>query len=158
MTLEEANWRLSTMPGWAIGIRDRGFIREGMPADIVVYDLEKLAVKPMEAVHDLPEGDWRRVQKATGYRYTIVNGEVTLRTAFAPEPCPANPCAATTRSPANIRLNWRQLTEIGRRDSPGAHFLKARHVIPAPPPLEPRRFDARVLAVAILQRAESSNA
>jgi len=78
MTLEEAHWRLSTMPGWAIGIRDRGFIREGMPADIVVYDLEKLAVKPMETVHDLPDGDWRRVQKANGYRYTIVNGEVTF--------------------------------------------------------------------------------
>ena len=78
MTLEEAHWRLSTMVGWAIGIRDRGFLREGMPADIVVYDLEKLAVKPMETVHDLPDGDWRRVQKANGYRYTIVNGEVTF--------------------------------------------------------------------------------
>ena len=78
MTLEEAHWRLSTMVGWAIGIRDRGFIREGMPADIVVYDLEKLAVKPMETVHDLPDGDWRRVQKANGYRYTIVNGQVTF--------------------------------------------------------------------------------
>jgi N-acyl-D-amino-acid deacylase len=78
MTLEEAHWRLSTQVGWAIGIRDRGFIREGMPADIVVYDLEKLAVKPMETLHDLPDGDWRRVQKATGYRYTIVNGEVTF--------------------------------------------------------------------------------
>jgi len=78
MTLEEAHWRLSTQVGWAIGIRDRGFIREGMPADIVVYDLEKLTVKPMETVHDLPDGDWRRVQKATGYRYTIVNGEVTF--------------------------------------------------------------------------------
>ena len=78
MTLEEAHWRLSTMVGWAIGIRDRGFIREGMPADIVVYDLEKLAVKPMETVHDLPDGDWRRVQRANGYRYTIVNGEVTF--------------------------------------------------------------------------------
>ena len=78
MTLEEAHWRLSTQVGWAIGIRDRGFIREGMPADIVVYDLEKLTVKPMETVHDLPDGDWRRVQKANGYRYTIVNGQVTF--------------------------------------------------------------------------------
>ena len=42
------------------------------------YDLEKLAVRPMETVHDLPDGDWRRVQKADGYRYTIVNGEVTF--------------------------------------------------------------------------------
>jgi N-acyl-D-aspartate/D-glutamate deacylase len=78
MTLEEAHWRLSTMIGWAIGIRDRGWLREGMPADIVVYDFDKLAVRPMETVHDLPDGDWRRVQKADGYRFIIVNGQVTF--------------------------------------------------------------------------------
>ena len=78
MTLEEAHWRLSAMLGWAIGIRDRGWLREGMPADIVVYDLEKLAVRPMETLQDLPDGDWRRVQKADGYNYLIVNGQVTF--------------------------------------------------------------------------------
>jgi N-acyl-D-aspartate/D-glutamate deacylase len=78
MSLEEAHWRLSTMLGWAIGIRDRGWLREGMPADIVVYDVEKLWVRPIETVRDLPDGDWRRVQKADGYRYTIVNGQVTF--------------------------------------------------------------------------------
>ena len=78
MTLEEAHWRLSAMLGWAIGIRDRGWLREGMPADIVVYELEKLAVRPLETVQDLPDGDWRRVQKADGYDYLIVNGQVTF--------------------------------------------------------------------------------
>ena len=33
---------------------------------------------PNEVVHDLPGGDWRRVQKAEGYRWTLVNGQVTL--------------------------------------------------------------------------------
>jgi N-acyl-D-amino-acid deacylase len=78
MSLEEAHWRLSTMIGWAIGIRDRGWLREGMPADIVVYDQEKLSVKPTERLYDLPDGDWRRVQKAEGYRYTLINGEITF--------------------------------------------------------------------------------
>jgi N-acyl-D-aspartate/D-glutamate deacylase len=78
MTLEEAHWRLSAMLGWAIGIRDRGWLREGMPADIVVYELEKLAVRPMETIQDLPDGDWRRVQKADGYNYLIVNGQITF--------------------------------------------------------------------------------
>lgn len=78
MTLEEAHWRLSAMLGWAIGIRDRGWLREGMPADIVVYELDKLAVRPMETIQDLPDGDWRRVQKADGYNYLIVNGQVTF--------------------------------------------------------------------------------
>ncbi len=78
MSLEEAHWRLSTMLGWAIGIRDRGWLREGMPADIVIYDLQKLQVLPMETVYDLPNNDWRRVQKAEGYHFTIVNGVVTF--------------------------------------------------------------------------------
>lgn len=78
MSLEEAHWRLSTMLGWAIGIRDRGWLREGMPADIIVYDLEKLQVLPTEIVTDLPNNDWRRVQKADGYNYTIVNGGITF--------------------------------------------------------------------------------
>jgi hypothetical protein len=78
MSLEEAHWRMSTMVGWAIGIRDRGYLREGMPADIVVYDLEKLALRPTEKVTDLPDGDWRRVQRADGYRHIIVNGQITF--------------------------------------------------------------------------------
>ena len=51
---------------------------KALPADIVVYDLENLRMKPMETVYDLPDGDWRRVQKADGYRYTIVNGQITF--------------------------------------------------------------------------------
>jgi len=78
MSLEEAHWRLSTMLGWAIGIRDRGWLREGMPADIVIYDLQKLRVLPMETVYDLPDKDWRRIQKADGYHFTIVNGVITF--------------------------------------------------------------------------------
>lgn len=78
MSLEEAHWRLLTMVGWAIGIRDRGWLREGMAAYLVIYDLEKLKVRPMETVHDLPDGDWRRVQKADGYPYMIVNGQITF--------------------------------------------------------------------------------
>jgi len=78
MSLEEAHWRLSSMIGWAIGIRDRGWLREGMPADIVVYDLEKLNLRPTETVHDLPDGDWRRVRRADGYRHIVVNGQVTF--------------------------------------------------------------------------------
>lgn len=66
------------MVGWAIGIRDRGWLREGMAADIVVYYLDNLKVKPMETARDLPDGDWRRVQKAEGYRYVIVNGQITF--------------------------------------------------------------------------------
>src|SRR5579872_205817 len=78
MSLEAAHWRLSTQPALCAGFRNRGMLREGMPADIVIYDLEKLAVKPMEIAHDFPGGEWRRIKRAEGYRKILVNGEVTL--------------------------------------------------------------------------------
>ena len=34
---------------------------------------------PDEIVHDLPGGEWRRIQRAEGYKYILVNGEITMR-------------------------------------------------------------------------------
>jgi N-acyl-D-aspartate/D-glutamate deacylase len=78
LPLEEAHFRLSGLPAWAANFKDRGTLREGMAADIVVYDLEKLAIGPTEIAHDVPAGEWRRVQKAEGYRWIMVNGQVTF--------------------------------------------------------------------------------
>jgi N-acyl-D-amino-acid deacylase len=78
MSLEAAHWRLSTQPALCAGFKNRGTLREGTPADIIIYDLEKLAVRPMEIAHDFPGGEWRRVKRAEGYRKILVNGEVTL--------------------------------------------------------------------------------
>jgi N-acyl-D-aspartate/D-glutamate deacylase len=81
ITLEEAHWHLSYLPAQAAGFFDRGFLREGAPADIVVYDLENLKRTPefeFEIAHDFPAGEWRRVQRAEGYRWIIVNGEITF--------------------------------------------------------------------------------
>ena len=44
-----------------------------------MYDPENLKILPMEVVHDLPGGEWRRIQKASGYRNVIVNGEITIQ-------------------------------------------------------------------------------
>ena len=78
LSLEEAHWRLSTLPSLCAGFRDRGTLREGAPADIVVYDYEGLRIRPLEIAKDFPGNEWRRVQKADGYRYIFVNGEMTL--------------------------------------------------------------------------------
>ena len=46
-----------------------------------MYDLENLKIVPEgghEVVQDYPAGEWRRVQKAEGYRWILVNGEVTF--------------------------------------------------------------------------------
>ena len=78
ITLEDAHYKLSYLPAHFGGFRDRGALREGAPADVVIYDLEKLEVLPSEVAEDLPGGEWRRIQKAKGYRYTMVNGEITF--------------------------------------------------------------------------------
>jgi N-acyl-D-amino-acid deacylase len=53
-------------------------LRPGYAADIVVYDHDKLKLMPEEIAHDMPAGEWRRVRRADGYRYILVNGEVTF--------------------------------------------------------------------------------
>jgi N-acyl-D-amino-acid deacylase len=78
LSLEDAHWRLSALPAWCAGFHDRGVLREGAPADIVVYDYDHLTVTPTEVAYDLPGGEWRRVQRAEGYRWILVNGHITF--------------------------------------------------------------------------------
>lgn len=79
LSLEEAHWRLSHMSAAAIGLEGLGTLVPGMPADIVVYDLEALKVTPSEPVYeDIIGGGKRLIQKAEGYRYIIVNGVPTF--------------------------------------------------------------------------------
>jgi N-acyl-D-amino-acid deacylase len=81
ITLEEAHYRMSALPAHAAGFRDRGMLREGLAADVVVYDLNGLGIEPDwvgEITHDFPGKEWRRVQHAKGYRSIIVNGEETF--------------------------------------------------------------------------------
>jgi N-acyl-D-amino-acid deacylase len=78
MPLEEAHWRLSALPAMAVGLKGRGFLMEGSPADVIVYDYETVDALPQERAWDYPAGEWRLVQKATGYDRIIVNGTTTF--------------------------------------------------------------------------------
>ncbi|EFC86397.1 amidohydrolase family protein [Parafrankia sp. EUN1f] len=78
MSLEQAHWRLSAYPAAAAGLKGRGFLAEGAPADVIVYDPQTVDSLPAERVWDYPAGEWRLIQKAVGYDRIIVNGKTTF--------------------------------------------------------------------------------
>jgi len=79
LTLEQAVRMLSFEPATHWGFADRGLIREGLRADLLVFDPETIAPEMPEVAHDLPAGARRLVQRARGISATVVNGEIVLR-------------------------------------------------------------------------------
>ena len=78
MTLEHAVRRLTFDSASALGLYDRGLLRPGLAADIVIFDPETVRPLPESIVHDFPGGGWRVKEPAQGIIATIVNGEVLL--------------------------------------------------------------------------------
>jgi N-acyl-D-amino-acid deacylase len=79
LTLEEGVRMLTFEPASAWGFHERGLLREGLAADVVVFDPDRVAPDMPEVVNDLPAGARRLRQKATGFQASIVNGQVVLR-------------------------------------------------------------------------------
>jgi N-acyl-D-aspartate/D-glutamate deacylase len=77
-TVEEAVRRLTSDTADLFGFTDRGVLRAGAYADVNVIDFDGLTLPQPEFAHDLPNGAGRYVQRASGYDYTIVNGEVFM--------------------------------------------------------------------------------
>jgi N-acyl-D-aspartate/D-glutamate deacylase len=75
-SIEEAIRKLTAEPAGWLGLADRGVVREGLRADLAVVDLAGLALQRPELVRDLPAGGKRFLQRASGYRASIVAGEV----------------------------------------------------------------------------------
>jgi N-acyl-D-amino-acid deacylase len=78
-TLEQAVRMVTLVPATLWGFADRGLIREGLAADLVVFDPETIAAEMPEVVDDLPAGARRLIQRARGIAATVVNGEVLLK-------------------------------------------------------------------------------
>jgi N-acyl-D-amino-acid deacylase len=69
VTLEDAIRKMTSLPAQTFNLRDRGQIREGMAADIVIFDEKSVADL---ATYEKPH------QYAKGFSYVLVNGEIAL--------------------------------------------------------------------------------
>lgn len=78
MTLEEAVKQITYNTATLWGLHDRGLVREGMAADLVVFDANTIGARMPDVVHDLPAGAKRLKQMADGILNTVVNGEILL--------------------------------------------------------------------------------
>ncbi len=78
MTLEEAVKQITYNTATLWGLHDRGLVREGMAADLVVFDANTIGARMPDVVHDLPAGAKRLKQTADGILNTVVNGEILL--------------------------------------------------------------------------------
>jgi N-acyl-D-amino-acid deacylase len=76
--LEWAVRRLTSDPAALYGLGDRGVVAPGYRADLNLLDADALGLLHPELVEDLPGGAGRLVQRATGYRETIVAGEAVV--------------------------------------------------------------------------------
>ena len=77
-TLEQAVRKMTHDNARAFELKDRGLVREGYNADLVLFEADRVRPQLPRIENDLPGGARRLVQKAEGIRATVVNGVVTL--------------------------------------------------------------------------------
>ena len=82
-TLEEAVRKLTFDNASAWELNDRGLVRTGYRADLVLFDEDRVKPAMPTVETDLPGGARRLVQKAEGIAAIIVNGQVTLENGEA---------------------------------------------------------------------------
>ena len=118
LTLEEGVRRMTSLPLSRLGIADRGIIREGMWADLVVFDPQRIAMRGPDPDPQRPETCW-----PVGISHVLVNGEVALEGHRA------------TGVRAGRVLRPRRLRPGG--DGRGADRLGRDHQLPRPMPTAP---------------------
>ena len=72
-------WKLSGQAATAFGVPDRGFIREGLVADLVAFDMETVAPAEFERRYDFPAGADRLTAQSVGVEHVWVAGTAIRR-------------------------------------------------------------------------------
>lgn len=87
LPMEEAIRLITSVPAELYGLHDRGVIRPGAAADLVLFDAARIGMTPTEMVADLPGGAARLIQRARGIEYVVVNGEVLIDAGKETQAC-----------------------------------------------------------------------
>ena len=77
-TLPQAIKRMTADPAAVIGLNDRGILKVGMKADINVFNPEEVTELQAVLVHDFPGDAPRYIQRARGFKATLVNGQINV--------------------------------------------------------------------------------
>lgn len=78
-SIERAVQMMTQVPAELFGLRDRGVIREGAVADLVLFDPETVESELLTMVDDLPGGTSRLYAGSVGVRSVWVSGVETVR-------------------------------------------------------------------------------
>ena len=76
--VEEAVRMMTSQPAELFGLTDRGVIREGAIADLMVFDPETVASEPARLVEDLPGDSPRLFAASIGVARVLVGGVETI--------------------------------------------------------------------------------
>jgi N-acyl-D-aspartate/D-glutamate deacylase len=74
ISVEEAVRQLTDVPARFYGLRERGRLAEGFHADVVVFDVERIAKGDTYTKYDLPAGAGRLYADARGIDHVFANG------------------------------------------------------------------------------------
>jgi len=77
MNMAEAVQQLTSQPAEILGLKNRGLIREGYAADLLLFDPHTVGRGPQKRVFDLPLGAPRLHTDAIGVHGVWVNGQLT---------------------------------------------------------------------------------
>jgi N-acyl-D-amino-acid deacylase len=81
LSIEEAVRKMTSFPAQRLGLTDRGVLKEGMGADIVIFDPIKIKDK---STYEEPH------QESEGIFYVIVNGVICVQEALQKKKTPGN--------------------------------------------------------------------